>query len=111
MKTLLIAALSLAISTLGHSVQMTDEMRDWLDHQNQLDEQREATARQEDALEDIQWRLIEQQRQNQANARARAAAQADAAQRQQEQLERLRVIEQQQRNLEWQAQQRRLRRK
>ena len=69
MKTLLIAALSLAIATLAHSGQMTEEMREWLDHQNQLDEQRRATARQEDALEDIQWELADQRRRAIENAR------------------------------------------
>lgn len=69
MKTLLIAALSLVISTLGHGWQMTDEMRQWLDHQNELDEQRRANARQQDAIEDIQWELADQRRRAIENAR------------------------------------------
>ena len=103
MKTLLIAALSLAISTLGHSGQITDEMQEWLDHQNQLDEQRQAHARQQDALEDIQWELADQRRRAIENARvqkenARIREENARIQREQ-QLSALRRLEAQQRLL------------
>lgn len=103
MKTLLIAALSLAISSLGHGWQMTEEMREWLDHQNELDEQRQANARQQDALEDIQLELAYQRRRAIENARVQKEnariREENARIQREEQLSALRRIEVQQRLL------------
>ena len=83
MKTTLTAALSiiLALSALGYDRQAAEELQTWCDHQNELDESRQAARRQQAALDDLRWELAQQRRQAQANARAQEAA----ARRQREQ--------------------------
>ena len=65
MKTTLIAILSciLAISALGYDRQAEEELQAWRDHQDELDESRRASARQQAALERIRREMAEQRRQ------------------------------------------------
>lgn len=112
MKTTLIAILSslLAISAFAETArEAMDAAYEWVEQESFRRESRAAQSRQDAALEDLQWELAEQRRQALANARIREEnARRMEAQRQQ-QIAALRRIEQQQRDLAWQVELRRMR--